>query len=252
MPSLRSLLSDISPPTIGNTKNIFYVQNTSNSVNNGGCCLLWTVPDGITSATFEMWGGGAEGSGSRCCEFNGFGSTTGVYAVKTVTVTAGSDYTLCAAGSSADVGTHGRCCSCSCGGNATFITTGGTVVACAAGGCGGGQESSRGGSFAYNCCWAKLRSGSCSDYEMPGTGSVYIRNQYCHSSMYEIIAGGASSSRATKDMCGVTPGWCQCAAQRHPTCASFPGGTGGIAITCGDGYRGGQHGAAGMIKVSYQ
>lgn len=253
MPSLRALLSDITPPTIGNAKQLFYVRNTSNAHLNGGCCFLWTVPAGITSATFEMWGGGGEGSGSRCCEFNGYGSTTGVYAVKTIAVSEGQQWRICAGGSTDDGNRTGACCSCTATGFPSYVAcnTNSTVVACAAGGCGGGQESSRGGVWAYACCWAKLRSGAVADYSFEGTGSAYLRNQYCHNTMYEIIAGGSSSSRATKDLCGVNC-FSQCAVERHNTCPSFPGGTGGIAITCGDGYRTSQHGAAGMIKVSYQ
>lgn len=253
MPSLRALLSDVSPPSIGNAKKLFYVRNTNNDRSNGGCCFLWTVPAGITTATFEMWGGGGEGSGARCCEFNGYGSTSGVYAVKTITVEAGQTWRICAGGSTSDGQNTGACCSCTSTGNPSWVACGsnGTVVACAAGGCGGGMESSRGGVWAYACCWAKLRDGSISDYEMQGTGSAFLRNQYCHNTMYEIIAGGSSSSRATKDLCGVNC-FSQHACERHVTCPSFPGGAGGIAIACGDAYRTSGYGAAGMIKVSYQ
>ena len=70
--------------------------------------------------------------------------------------------------------------------------------------------------------------------------------------MYEVIAGGSSTNRAGKDLCGVTNCYSQCAIDRYPSCPAFPGGTGAIAITCGDAYRQSQHGAAGQVKVSYQ
>jgi len=254
MPSLRTLLSDLEPPTIGNAKQLFYVRNINYGVGNGGCCLLWTVPAGITSATFEMWGGGGEGSGSRCCEYNGEGSTSGVFAVKTITVVPGQQWRICAGGTTNDGTNTGACCSCTATGNPSFVAcnSNSTVVACAAGGCGGAQESSRGTPFSYSCCWAKIRTGSVSDMEFAGTGTAYIRNCYCHNTMYEVYAGGSSTNRAGKDLCGVTPSYCQTAIQRYPSCPAFPGGTGAVAITCSGQYRQSQHGAAGQIKVSYQ
>jgi hypothetical protein len=254
MPSLRTLLSDLDPPSIGSAKQIFYVRNTGYGPNNGGCCFLWTVPAGATTATFEMWGGGGEGSGSRCCEYNGEGSTTGVYAVKTIDVVAGQAWRICAAGSTTDGTQTGLCCSCTATGNPSWVAcnTDSTVVACAAGGCGGGMESSRGGVFAYACCWSKIRTGSISDMEFPGVGTAFIRNQYCHSSMYDIYAGGASTGRAGKDLCGVTNCFGECAILRYPSCPAWPGGTGATAIACNDAYRQSQHGAGGQIKVSYQ
>jgi hypothetical protein len=254
MASLRSLLSDITPPTTGNAKNIFYVRNFNYAANNGGCCYLWTVPAGITSATFEMWGGGADGGGSRNCEMNGVGATTGVYAIKTIPVETGQAWRICAAGSTTDGDQTGACCSCGAAGNPSYVAcnTNSTIVACAAGGCSGDQSMSRGNYFPYSCCWAKLRTGSVADMEFPGSGTAYIRNTYCHNNMYEVIAGGLSSGRATKDMCGVNNCFAQCALERYPSCPAWPGGVGGHGVTCGDSYRTGQHGAAGQIKVSYQ
>jgi len=254
MPSLRTLLADISPASIGSAQQIFYVRNTNYGVNNGGCCLLWTVPAGVTSATFEMWGGGGEGSGSRCCENNGYGSTSGVYAVKTIRIEEGQQWRICAGGSTCDGSVTGLCCSCTSTGFASYVAcnTDSTVVACAAGGCGGAQESSRGTPFSYSCCWAKIRTGSISDMEFPGTGTAYKRNCYCHNTMYEIYAGGSSTNRTGKDLCGVTNCYGECAILRYPSCPAFPGGTGAVALSCNDAYRQSQHGAAGQIKVSYQ
>lgn len=254
MPSLRTLLSDLSPPSIGNAKEIFYVRNINYASNNGGCCCAWTVPAGVTSATFEMWGGGASGGGSRKCEHNGYGATTGVYAVKSVPVVAGQVWTICAGGSTCDGDSTGICCSCGCPGCHSYVTcVDSTVVACAQGGCSGDQSvSCQSYSLGtYSCCWSKLRTGSISDIEFQGSGTTYIRNRFCHNTMYEIYPGGANTGRAGKDLCGVG-GFCQCALQRYPSCPAWPGGVGGHAITCGDGYRTGQHGASGQIKVAFQ
>ena len=254
MPSLRTLLSDLSPPSIGNAKEIFYVRNINYASNNGGCCCAWTVPAGITSATFEMWGGGASGGGSRKCEHNGYGATTGVYAVKSVPVVAGQVWTICAGGSTCDGDSTGICCSCGCPGCHSYVTcVDATVVACAQGGCSGDQSSSC-QSYSlgtYSCCWSKLRTGSISDIEFQGSGTTYIRNRFCHNTMYEIYPGGANTGRAGKDLCGVGC-FTQCALQRYPSCPAWPGGVGGHAITCADGYRTGQHGASGQIKVAFQ
>lgn len=254
MPSLRTLLSDLSPPSIGNAKEIFYVRNINYASNNGGCCCAWTVPAGITSATFEMWGGGASGGGSRKCEHNGYGATTGVYAVKSVPVVAGQVWTICAGGSTCDGDSTGICCSCGCPGCHSYVTcVDSTVVACAQGGCSGDQSvSCQSYSLGtYSCCWSKLRTGSISDIEFQGSGTTYIRNRFCHNTMYEIYPGGANTGRAGKDLCGVGC-FTQCALQRYPSCPAWPGGVGGHAITCADGYRTGQHGASGQIKVAFQ
>jgi len=53
MPSLRTLLSDISGGETSVPNRIFYVQNSSDSASNGGCCCLWTAPAGTTKATLK-------------------------------------------------------------------------------------------------------------------------------------------------------------------------------------------------------
>lgn len=48
----------------------------------------WCVPAGVTSITFEIWGGGGGGGATCCCAF-GFPGGSGAYAKKTVTGTLG-------------------------------------------------------------------------------------------------------------------------------------------------------------------
>lgn len=54
----------------------------------------WTVPAGITKATFEAWGMGGYGAGATCC-MQGVPGGSGAYALKTIDVVAGDIYTMC-------------------------------------------------------------------------------------------------------------------------------------------------------------
>ena len=76
-----------------------------------GCCCLWTVPTGVTAVNFEVWGSGGSGAGacstSRCQHWRGSGG--GGYKSKIIPVSAGWQYTICAAG-------NGPCCRFECQG----------------------------------------------------------------------------------------------------------------------------------------
>ena len=65
-----------------------------------GCCCLWTVPTRVKRLHIEMWGAGGGGHGScscnRCQHFKGAGG--GYYNSKTITVSPGWTYTVCASG----------------------------------------------------------------------------------------------------------------------------------------------------------
>ncbi len=54
----------------------------------------WIVPDSASIGTFEIWGGGGNGAGSRCCQFGPDGGS-GAYARKTVKLTPGDTYVFC-------------------------------------------------------------------------------------------------------------------------------------------------------------
>jgi hypothetical protein len=54
----------------------------------------WTVPSGISTATFHLWGGGGSGAPSYQCQ-QGVGGGSAAYAYKSVSVTPGDVYTLC-------------------------------------------------------------------------------------------------------------------------------------------------------------
>jgi hypothetical protein len=247
MPSLRSLLEDLEPPTIGNPRQVFFVAHYSNSSQNGGCCLLWTVPDGVSSVTFEAWGAGGDGPGARCCEFGGIGANSGNYAIRTIDATPGTQYRICAGGS----GCQGCCCGISTRGLPSWVydTNAGSYIVCGCGGDGGNNDITRGGYRAYTCCFARIDDCGYGDFSMAGTGSVTFRNQFCESNQYDVIAGGWTTSRAVPDMCaGEIARW---GGDLMRSCPSFPSGAGTGGRAYGDGRCYGQHGAAGIVKISY-
>jgi hypothetical protein len=57
----------------------------------------WTVPAGVSTATFHAWGGGGSGAESKECQ-SGVGGGSGAYAYKSVSVSPGSKYVLCFSG----------------------------------------------------------------------------------------------------------------------------------------------------------
>jgi len=122
-------------------------------VSTAGVCCAWTVPLGVSSVVFEIWGGGGGGGGGisscDCCNVT-MGGGGGGYSMKTVSTIAGCVYTICAANGAVDsTGTFGAgigyCCN-GCDGGTSFVT-GYNVPAnfCATGGKGACSN------FALNC-----------------------------------------------------------------------------------------------------
>lgn len=246
MPSLRTLLSDLDPPALGNPNKIFYVQNTSNSAQNGGRCCAWTVPAGVTTATFEMWGAGADGQGARCCERPGTMPTNGSYALVTVDVTEGTSFTLCAAGS----GCEGCCCGTGPTGFPSFVQCSGSTIGCAPGGTGGCSTFLRGGmGDGQICCHGLLSSCGLGDIVIAGTGTTSIQNNYCKNQVFHFVSGGWGSDRKTPDWCASD--YTRQGTQIMSSCPAFPSGAGSPGRACGGGYCYGQHGAGGLVKISY-
>lgn len=68
--------------------------NTSNFLRCGVCCL-WTVPAGVTTAQFQIWGAGSGTGMAQCCGGSPHGAN-GAYATTIISVTPGWTYTLCA------------------------------------------------------------------------------------------------------------------------------------------------------------
>lgn len=74
--------------------NGFKVCETSGQFRCGTNCN-WTVPAGVTSVQFQLWGPGGGNSGQCCCGGTPWGPS-GSYMVSTVPVTPGQTYCLCA------------------------------------------------------------------------------------------------------------------------------------------------------------
>jgi len=113
---------------------------STGNVNSGISCT-WTVPTGVTSITIELWGGGgggaAPGGMCTCCNY-GQGGGGGAYSRKTLAVTAGSQYVLCAgAGGQGGIPSTSSVCCCGQRGVTTYVTGTGLTSFCAEGGYGG-------------------------------------------------------------------------------------------------------------------
>ena len=118
----------------------FICQNCSNA---GGCveqangrCCLWTVPTGVTKATFEIWSGGGGGAGHNCCNCcsMALGGAGGNYAIRTVDTVPGCQYTICAGGSWPCAKSHTCGASMGC---RSYVNGFNLSNFCTVGGCGG-------------------------------------------------------------------------------------------------------------------
>lgn len=230
--------------------NTLYVYNTSvDSVNNGGRCCLWTVPDNTNWIRFEVWGAGSSGPGGCCCQQAAQSGGAGAYARRTITATPGQSYTICAGGSG--------CCATTCCGTEGFPSfvsggSGGSAVAlCAAGGPTSCAQCFRfgGGTFCGNTNTCKSGSWCGADFGLPAisgasnTGTCGFQGwQYVPSGPY--IGAGV---RHGKDFCIRVSG-----CDSLGGFASFPGGGGGGAISGGGGCCWGGFGAGGLVIVSYR
>jgi hypothetical protein len=131
---------------------VLLVYDTTCSSVNGNTCS-WVVPAGVTSAVFEVWGGGGGGGGGICtcdCCSTTQGGGGGGYAMKSIPVSAGQTYVLCAGNAGTDsTGTFGAPVGweqTGVDGGKSFVT-GPNMVAnfCATGGKGGQSN------FTINC-----------------------------------------------------------------------------------------------------
>jgi len=252
MASLRALLSDLEPPTIGNANKILYVKNDSTGPGNGGCCYLWTVPAGVTSATFEMYGAGGLGSGARCCERAGTMPTSGGYSRKTIDVVAAQEYRICAASSGNC--TNNGCCGIQPRQAPSYVVcpSSGATVACAVGGLSGCSQMTRGGfCYGYICCHSLFSGGdSVGDITMDGTSGISLITCHCNTDIYTIGSNGwvgseiMSSAFCAKEPSGSGP---------YHVCTgpAQTGGTGGSARACQGGFCYNQHSGGGLVKISY-
>lgn len=249
MSDLRTLFPTSQISSGGTRLQTLYVYNTNtSSVNNGGFCCLWTVPAGTLWARFEVWGGGSDGPGGCCCMQPRQSGGAGSFGRKTISVTPGTSYTICAGGSGCCATT---CCG-SCGYPSYVQLNGGAMQICA-----------QGGPTSCSACFQGFDSGCMSpsntlitcnsvfgaDFAIcgisgsSGGGSCgYNSNQYVPEG--PILGGGV---RLGKDNC-ITVSGCDTLGGF----ASFPGGGGGGAVTGGGGCCWGSFGAGGLVVVYYR
>ena len=249
----------------------FYVYNSNFwSPVNGGMCCLWTVPNGTTSIKFELLSGGGPGGSSGGDYDFGTGGQGGNYTVKTITrnvagFTDGSQYTICAAGSS----DCSCCCSCNMNcrhGCTSFVTGPGLSNFCALGGM-GGSTSWDIMSSCYNCFIGNVQ---CS----VGNYNAGWVNHVCNSPTYggDIEFRGTSGSirRTQPDCCadvsnapgsptGPFAAWHGIGGKHlcvgNLACcsmhAAWPGGGGGGHGTASTDACWGSFGAGGLVRVTY-
>lgn len=197
-------------------------------------CNTWTVPDGVTCLTFEIWGAGGAGAPVCCCTcYGGMAGDGGAYSAKTLAVTPGTIYTYCVG-----KGGCGNACwyngnACGCGGGKTYITGTGLTNFCAVGGAGGlwcdaspcNCVKQGAGSLSYGgdlnlegfparrtrlCCW----SGRCAQ---SFTGSAPFGGGYniifdvatCHAS-YGVAPIGSYPGGGGGNKPMFADGWCDC------------------------------------------
>lgn len=192
----------------------------------------WTVPAGVTCATFEIWGAGGAGSPSCCCTCTG-GSpgSGGAYSLKTIPVTPGSSYSIVVG-----QGGCGNMCyyngnACGCCGFPTYVTGASLTNFCAEGGQGGywcnsvpvavapsaygGDINLKGvtGAKVNGCCWygcGGMQAGGASPFgggfqwHPYGIGSVSSPLMCGFSGVFP---GGGSPARHQWNS-----GWCDCCA----------------------------------------
>lgn len=134
MAGLRTLLEYSGTgqaPTNGPMTVLRIYDTSTNAVNNGGACCLWTVPANVSWIGVEVWGGGGSGPGA-CCNRTGRPGGAGSYGRKIFEVTAGDQWTICAGGTT-------NCCTGCTGavGNGSYMCKSGACCICASGGIAG-------------------------------------------------------------------------------------------------------------------
>lgn len=206
----------------------------------GGSACSWTVPANVTSATFEVWGGGGA-SGVKCCCYctTGMGGGAGGYALKTVTVTPGSIYSITAGAGGAQY--YCSSTATGCPGGASYVTGTGLSNFCASGGAGGY------GTYAL-CVTQCACSGTGYGGDVNLAGSVAWNKS--RSSSFCSLSGGAASPFGGGESHYQS---CQCCPMMgHGRCGMFPGGGGsGFSGCCCDCCVCNGGGALGLVRITF-
>ena len=202
----------------------------------------WTVPTGITKASFEIWGAGGGGGAVACCScyYAGPPGAGGGFSKKAIAVTPGQAYTICV-GYGGMVSTVGSCqlhsCCCGAAGTTTYVTGTNLSNFCATGGDGGQAQ------CYWGCgCSNTGGQGYGGDINQPGgAGGGGHASSQCM--LYTGMAGAAAftggSGIFTSDACfpscmpgqvGQFPGGGGTTAFANQCCCCGPGGTGGNGL----------------------
>lgn len=232
---------------VGYAYNVQHIFGPPN-VCSGGCCCLWTVPSGVKRVTFELWGAGGNGNGAcscdRCHHYQGSGG--GFYNTKTISVTPGWTYTICAAGVY-------PCCSfecVGCQGCSSYVNGCNLSNFCAVGGSPGRANTSWSepcNSY-WDCCVAPVSNGG--DFALGNHTGAWGGSTFCHCNYHwtcttnaPFLAGGSGSGQFLVNC------WIRCG------CWHVPYGTGGQGAQttyCGSGHCGQSGmGGGGLVKITY-
>ena len=234
-----------------------------NCANNGGCveqangcCCQWTVPCGVTRVTFEMWSGGGGGAGMICCNYCSFsiGGAGGNYAMKTISVTPGWQYTVCAGGSWPCSKSH----TCVAGmGCASYVVGCGLSHFCVVGGCGGimCDGDAWGGPMGYHMTNGCANCNICgyfgADFGIMGTTGFKSNQSMCR-------CNGATSFTGQAPMIGtfqttaVTESWCSCGCYVNWPAGGGMSGTSSYCDNWAKNCAGGSgQGGSGIVKISF-
>lgn len=242
MASLKALKSDIAPQNLP-AMDTFHVYNNSDSASNGGKCCLFTVPDGVTNVSFEVWGGAGGGAGARCCQYPTYGSSGGMYVTRTITTSPGCTYTICAGGTT---GNSTVCLGCT--GSTSYVSGSGISTTCAVGGCGG-----RVGCFVQDqnipCCRScPCWRGGSGDFCQPSV-RPNIKGEGCMNHNRPLYSGPYKLGTFNSERTPCIYTWCACGCC-YGAC-HFPSGGGMNSKAYGGGCKRGEQGGAGIVRISY-
>jgi hypothetical protein len=218
---------------------------------NGKCCQ-WTVPEGVTTAKFNIWSGGGGGAGMTCsnCCSHSIGGAGGGWAVKSIEVDENTQYTICAGG----VYNCEQFKGCQGGqGCASYVTGPGLSNFCVVGGCGG--------IMCNGDAWGNRRPQTCAncnicmhfgaDFGIAGTTGFGMQTSAgCHCGPQWDVAGQAPFIGLSNYSGAI---------QQYTACACYTGSFGGggnsghstycnsVCKCCAHGAPGG----SGLVKVTY-
>ena len=211
-----------------------------------GCCCQWTVPAGVKKITWELWGAGGNGPGAcscnRCHHYQG--AQGGTYNTKTITSTAGCQYTVCAGGV---YPCYSRECT-ACNGCSTYVNGYNLTDFCACGGeTGRANTDWNTACFAYNAFCRAPGDNDGDFYQSTMVPGWSTASAYCHCHVQETFPGSAAIIGTTVSQ-SIRECWIRCG------CWTVPyghGGQGAMTTYCGRCCGQGGTGGSGLVKITY-